>query len=1185
MHLLRLEMQGFKSFINKMSIELDKGITVVVGPNGSGKSNIVDALRFVLGEQSIKSLRGSKLEDIIFSGTKKRRSVGMAEVSIVLDNSTGFFPIEYSELTVTRRIHRDGESQYLINKVPCRLKDVQSLFMDTGLGKGAFAIIGQGKVDEIINSSPEDRRPLFEEVAGITKYKHRKKEAQTKVLDTERNLIRLEDLIYEIQSQLPTLKEEADKAKDYLEKSNVLDNLEYQYYIVEKEKHVKRLQTLEEQTRKHNSRLSAYNSFIFSFDKKLLDLKLTSDGYQEKISPLTAIVGEIKSSVEKYLGEEKVIKERINNLHKEIVWLKAEVDSRNEEIKAYQDKIFMCQEEIFDIEKKKQQINTQTDALNEQLQKDKAWLDKNDEVIRSANNSIIDYQAMVMQYNNDITKLETKSNLFKKQGEKIIAQVEERNAKLAELQKVQVTINNEVHYYKSELERQKKQCNIKQNQLDMVRRDMDIALKQIQELDAKILEIKSKIKVLADLEKDKEGYFPGVKLLLQRKTAGHQDFKGIIGSVADLLDVPSGLVLSVETALGSQLQNIVTYTEQDAQKAIEFLKKEKVGKVTFLPLNTIQRETLELSTRIQSMKGFIGLASELIFTNSECQGMLKFLLGRVVIVENLAHGLALAKAARYAFKVVSLDGQVILPGGPISGGYIKASSSGLIQRKKELTSLKEQLALLEGDLAKKKQGVEKAQVVESEITQQLRELETHQEKTRLSCLKVENVLEVTLEKIVAVQEEIEIFSKEKKILEDQLVEIQNNIVLISQSITELQGREVYASKELNKLLELKSEKQVRIDTITGNLHKLQLDSEYWEQKFIQSREKLVEMQNGLDKFCQLNKTNQEKIKINEREILRLEQEINLINYQIQRLSTKKEVIEDVILTISEERNYFLNKIANNEKILSKANSLYHELVKHQHQIELERAKIESSLDTVQSAMNERFGVDYVCDSFIKVNNIKLEVEKLKAQISSLGQVNLGSIEHYEKLYERVNFLEEQRSDMDRAKRALEKVIKEIDSIMEERFSQTFAKINEHFSAVFRYLFGGGDARLLVTNEEDLLNAGIDIEVQPPGKRLQNLTLLSGGEKALTAIALLFAFLKVKPSPFCFLDEIETSLDEANEQKFSQFLRELSKNTQFLIVTHRQTTMLAADCLYGVTMEEPGVSKIISVKLVDNSLAI
>ena len=1184
MYLQRIELHGFKSFVNKVSIKLDKGITVIVGPNGSGKSNIVDSLRWVLGETSVKSLRGSKLEDVIFSGTKNRKPMGMAEVTIVLDNSSGLYPMDYNEITVTRKVFRDGESQFLINKNHCRLKDVQSLFMDTGIGKNAFAIIGQGKIDHIISSSPEERRPLFEEVAGITKYKHRKKEAEQKLSVTEQSLLRIGDIVYEIEEQLPALKIEAEIAQEYLRKLKVLESVEYQYLRLEKEKLQKRLDTITSNYCQNNSLVISYGGFLSELDRYIFNEKFILDKCQDKISTMINLVGEMNSETERYLGEEKVLREKVNGLLREIEVIKTDRVIQSSEVNNWTKNVEVLRGDINNANMNLLQLQKKLDGINIDVNNLQVEMEDNEKLQVVKNNFLVDHQAILAQYKNDIAKLETRISLLKKQRDKITEQLTDRETKLdslngeeqkiaieaKELQQIYEEIVESIQTNKNKIESLEVQKEQIKNQRDTIEKDL--------------YKINSRLNFLKELEKDMEGYFPGVKSILIAKRNNPEEWAGIVGSVADIITAPSELVLPIEVAVGSQLQNLITVSSEDAKKAIAYLKTNKSGKVTFLPLNTIQCKPFEIPQKHKNASGLIGMGYELIKSDAKFAVVVRYLLGRVLIVEDLNKGLVFAKEFNYSLKIVSLDGQMVMPGGSITGGFIKTSSSNLLSRKTEITTLIKEKDPLERDLKKRNEEFNRLIALKTAFTDRDKELLQKANDLREKMQQKGNILHIIKEKISTVKDEISVYENELELVNSSELENQALVSDTEKKVLEIESQINDLTLEMDMIKDQSKKILEQINCLVNIQHQVQIEKSIWDQKLNQLEEKVDDYLSRIAAYKAKMEINDQKLHNNKAEIVSINNTIEYLGTRIAKLLKERETMVNMKQQLIESKDFLSNRLMLHEKVQTQVNGLYQEVSKRQHQLELERARIEANLDSMTSTMEEKFSGNFT-PMEIGIKNYKLEVESLKGEIAALGQVNIGAIEHYQKLTERIHFLQNQKEDLLKGKEALEKVIKEIDSIIEERFSQTFARVSQEFSAIFKYLFGGGSASIYVTNEENLLNTGVDIEAQPPGKKLQNITLLSGGEKALTAIALLFAFLKVKPSPFCVLDEIETSLDEANEQRFSQFLRELSNSTQFLIVSHRQNTMLAADNLYGITTEEPGVSKVVSVKLSDNLAAV
>lgn len=1185
MHLKRIEINGFKSFISKTLIELNKGITVIVGPNGSGKSNVIDALRWVLGEQSVRSLRGNRLEDVIFSGTRTRKSLGMAMVSITLDNSAGTFPIDYHEITITRKAFRNGESRYLINKNLCRLKDIQELFMDTGLGKGAsFAISGQGKVDEIISSNPIDRRPLFEEAAGITKYKLRKKEAELKFEDSEQNLLRLEDILAEITGQFLTLQEEAKKAQEYLDKNTRLKSLEYQSLSQEQKKLTDRYKCLEQDLGLINTKAAKYHCLIGELEKLVNQKKLHKDKHRDILANLTDTIGELKSKIERLHGHGQVLQEQINAIKKENALLTEEIKENQVAKDALQHNLITCREEAETLNERLVVLKEKTgQILNDALiaRQDAASEEKEAKVI---NDSLVDLDSMLSQYRNDIIRWEEKEKLLKKQEDKLDTAINEKKAKLLGLEMQHKDKELLLAQYNKELQQLGKQRSNFEESAKLLKLKSLKVLENKKALDENARSISARLKFLQELETNKEGYFPGVRYVLNAKAMGKFDCTGIVGSVADVIDVPQQLILPIEVGLGSQLQNIITVSMQDAKKAIEYLKKERAGKATFLPMDAVNRDHCQLMDDVLKTPGLIGQAAQLVKYDLKYMGIINYLLGRILIAESLDTGLNIAKETVFTFKIVSLDGQLISPGGAITGGFLKGSKTSILSRRKEIADLNSRLKVTSTKLQKLALSIAS---YDEQIRQSSEKIERLNAKFNELDLDLTRKTEHKLSLFKRLEEdrlELKLLADEKQMLNDQVAEFVENGSEIEKRLKAINEEKHMLLDKLMTLNEKTAKKRNELEAFNKSLGELELEEKLLSQSSMQKEEQIADYLRRIEFIDQRIASSQINKNSNLDRLNRIDQMITDNHNCIMEHKTNKIQILGLIDELKKEINADSENLCVYERCLEKLKKQNDEVLRKQHLLELDRIRTETNLAAITQKINEAYSEDFVYTPLV-VKNPKQETAKLKSEIDALGHVNTGSIEQFGKLKQRIDFLGAQKADLVKAKQTLSKIILEIDSIIEERFIQTFASINQHFSGIFRYLFMGGNAHLSITDEDDLLNTGVEIKAQPPGKKLQSLGLLSGGEKALTAIALLFAFIKVKPSPFCVLDEIEASLDESNEQRFSKFLKEVAQETQFLVVSHRQTTMLTADTLYGITMEEPGVSKVISMKINDGSLAI
>lgn len=1182
MYLKKLEIQGFKSLADKIDMDFNPGVSAIVGPNGSGKSNIADAVRWVLGEQSVKSLRGAKMEDVIFAGSDKRKPVGMAEVSMTLDNSLSVFPLDFSEITVTRRVYRSGESEYLINKSPCRLKDIHELFMDTGVGREGYSIIGQGKIDEILSAKSEDRRVIIEEAAGIIKYKSRKLQATRKLDDTELNLVRIHDIISELGLQLGPLEEQSQTAKQYLEYREELVDLEVNLLINQVEDQKTRLSEIIDGDDLLNLAIIEAEAGLRNLESEVEDRKFRVNKLDEEITELQKVVFNTGSRIEKAEAEIMVARERQNNLGMQKENLAQEIAELS--AKEANEKI-QHTDDLENVTLLKDKIKAAEKSLSEterQLSEMEASLVFDQQEIEDKKAEIIDLLNEIASVNNKVSASEVeKQNTVRR-----IAQIDQQDKTL--VQEMDAVVRREKESRQrldsltvtlAELIRQEKDLHIRSK---AAAEQMSKYSAAISETRQQLHEKSSRLKALQDLQNDYEGYYRGVREVLKEGRDGK--CSGVCGVVAELIQVPEKYETAIEVALGGALQHIVTENEDDARRAIEFLKRSKAGRATFLPLTTIKLHGKEkMNPGFSVQKGYHGLAAALVKCEAKYVGIIEYLLGRVHVVDNIRDATELAKKNNFSLKIVTLDGDVINPGGSMTGGSYQKNRSSLLGRGREIEELSTLKLELQGRLNKTEKELALQQAESDDTAAQ-----TGKTQEQLQFLQIsENSLKKDIDVVVQEKERLEstryLLVQEKENLTGELEKSELNIETSRYKLNELRKKDeairCSIAEKQGTVSGQEGEKARLAETVTRiKVDMAGLKQEEINYSLIMDRvnDTIRDIQTQIHK-----KESQTKECLTQHD--ELEQGIGRFLQEIKALSEQKGVGEEQLDGLRNEKQAFHSEISEKE---ARTKNISRELaVKREklHSSDVKRARLEFEIENSLNKLAEEFRLTYE-EAFLRRTEIanKREtasrIKELKEAISFLGAVNLGAIEEFERVRERYEFLQGQYIDLEQAKESLYKVIAEIDQIMIKRFSEIFEKIRINFSEVFAKLFGGGRAELLLTNMDNLLDCGVDIVAQPPGKKTQHLSLLSGGEKALTAIALLFAILKTKPSPFCVLDEIEASLDDANVDRFADYLKDCAVNNQFIVITHRKRTMESADILYGVTMDESSVSKMVSMKM-------
>ena len=1180
MYLKRLELQGFKSFADKTILELMPGITTVIGPNGSGKSNISDSIRWVLGEQSMKSLRGAKSLDVIFAGTQNRKSLGYAEASLVFDNSDGALPIEYTEVTVTRKIYRSGETGYYINKVPCRLKDVLELFMDTGIGKDGYSIIGQGKIDEILSNKSEDRRNIFEEAAGIVKYRTRKQESEKKLEHTKLNLLRINDILTEIEGNLEPLQIQADKAKKYLNLREELKSIEIGLFVYNIEKYRQDLENIVKDIEIMQSQCNDEEGKLEKVKILKEELKDSIDEITEAIENMSNLGFESQKQVEQLNSEINVAKTRITNNNENSERFSKEIEEQNIRINE-------LKEEIEQKETKRDSLKQNKEKFEKELNEKQEELDKITEKLSKKELEIEGYKQQVEQNTDKKYELQSDINTHKinyQNYEKRQMQIkQEIQTTISELDSTRLTREDIAKDF-NEIENKRNKTNKTLGELTTQKQEANQKIKTFEEninslsSDMRIKE--SRLKFLIETEKEKEGYIKSVKSLLKDCENIKDLGKGMNGVLANIIDVPSDLQTAIEMCLGASLQNIVTETEEDAKKLVEHLRKNNLGRASFLPLSSVKGKKLDKINGNE--KGVIGIASDLVKYNKKYEQIILNLLGRTVIVDNMNTAIKVAKQNGYSFRIVTKEGDLINSSGSITGGSVAKKTVNILGRGKEiekleieLKDLKDKIQKLQEDKENYEESIEGTFELTSSLEKELQEIDITYATQKQKILSIDENIEKLQNRLARLKEEQENLEKQKKEANQNKEEIQKQIEEITKQNEEL-------SKVISEFAEINKDDQKYIDDLNYDITNLKISV----SSFDESESSIGEIQERINQelanantSIENKKSQIEQIKIDNKNLEKLInetlQKIEQIQENVKSSSSKIENMKKQRQEKSEELSKQEDEITAKFKIIE---DLKGQLVK----LEVRKSKIEEDINEVISKMWEEYELTpNNVGEYQKPENVAItqrRVNTLRTDIRELGSVNVDSIEEYKNLKDRYDFMSEQRLDLESTMSQLRKVISDMTQIMKEQFREKFKVINKNFGEVFAELFGGGKAELKLEDEENILECGIEITVQPPGKKLQSMLLLSGGEKAFTAIALLFAILKINPAPFCVLDEIEAALDDVNVFRYADYLKKFTETTQFLVITHRKGTMEVADSVYGVTMEESGISKLLSMKL-------
>lgn len=1182
MYLKKLELQGFKSFANKTSLEFMPGITTVIGPNGSGKSNISDAIRWVLGEQSMKSLRGTKSEDIIFAGTENRKSQGFAEVSLVIDNQDAKLPIEFAEVTITRRLYRSGETGYFINKAPCRLKDILELIMDTGIGKDGYSIIGQGKIDEILSNKSEDRRGIFEEAAGIIKYRTRKAESEKKLEQAKLNLLRVNDILSEIEVNLDPLKLQAEKAKKFLSLRDELKTIEIGLFLVNIESYKVKLKELLKNIDELNFQIDDENVNLNNLQQEKDKIKQGLDDLIISIEEMQNLSFESTNKIEKINADINVARERITNN-------KENFDRYLKEIEEQETRKVELNTEKEERQNKKINLSTNKEKFTKELEEKEKMLAEITAKL-SQEETEIEGKKKIVEESQDL-------KYDKREGIKTQEIVYENLVKREKVlqQELQETISelDEKRLYKTDIAKVFTKIEAKRNEyskkIEEIEEKKTESSKRVAEFEAVINNLESEIRVknskckfLQEMEKEKEGYQKAIKEILLECDRNAFLKKGVHDVLANLITVPKEYETAIEIALGGTLQNIVTDTEEDAKKLIEYLRKNNLGRASFLPISSVKGKKVDHLIK-NGLSGVIGIASDLVKTAPKYEEIILNLLGKTVVVEDMDTAIILARQNKYGFKIVTLKGDIINPSGAISGGSIKQNTTNIIGRAGQIKDLLSELSKLEKNLEKVKN--EKKEYIKSitSILEQAETIEKEAQSSEITYATEKQKVESIEEAIAKLENKLANLKKESLDIEKTKEQTLITKARYETEIKELEQKMETLNGQISVFAEKNKDNQKYIDDLNFDITNLKISVSSFDESANSLDEIIARIDQdilNIEKGITVKK--EQRIKI-EQDNKMLEEQITNLNNQIEEIKQNVNQSVEKVEELKKKRQEENSRLDNVELSIAEKLKLLENLKGETAKLDIKKSKIDVELEQIEQKLWEDYEItpNNAEQEFEKPKNVQTttkRVKELKEQIKNLGSINIDSIEEYRQTKERYDFMCEQRLDLEDSSAKLRKVIQDMTKIMKEQFAEKFNIINKNFGEVFKELFGGGKAELKLTDEENILECGIDIKVQPPGKKLQNMTLLSGGEKAFTAIALLFAILKINPAPFCVLDEIEAALDDVNVYRFAEYLKKFADETQFLVITHRKGTMEAADTVYGITMEENGISKLLSMQL-------
>lgn len=1179
MYLKRIEIAGFKSFADRTKIEFEEGVTAVIGPNGSGKSNITEAIRWVLGEQSAKSLRGGKMPDIIFAGSESRKQLNIAEVTVVLDNTDNYLPLGFSEVSVTRRYRRTGESDFFINKKACRLKDIQDLFMDSGLGKESFSIISQGKVEAIFASKPEDRRGIFEEAAGVLKYKQRKRKAEQKLFETEDNLSRVQDIIYELEDQLTPLAAQSEAAKEFLALKKELTATDVSLTVAKIKQTRDSWESAKTDFEELSKTVEEKSRFIQQTEQQLGTLREKRGSLDEQLETGQQQLLHLSEALKQTEGQKALLSERSKNTQKTSAEYR---ETLNEQRKKKAD----AQANLQEVQTQQADKQTEKIALEEKIQQltneAEKYKKSPKELLEDLRGTYVELMQESANVSNELKYLERQYTQETAKNQQSVTRFEALRDQLEELTEQQSAAQTKTKTLEAQLTEEQENYRRLAEEKNAAQQQLQKEQQLMYDMMSQVQQARARQKSLQEIQENYSGFYQGVRSVLQHK----EQLSGIVGAVAELIEVPEKYTLAIETALGASAQHIIVENEKDARQGITFLKKQRSGRGTFLPLTTIKPRSLGAHhyQAIKDVDGFLGIASELVSFSENVAPVMQNLLGAIVIARDLDSANLLARQLRYQVRIVSLDGDVMNAGGSMTGGATKQGNRGnLFNQGHELAEWTKRYEEINQALQAKEAFVRDLQAKIADQTESLETLRTQGEQTRLAYQEAQSSEERVATELTRLQKEQSLFSYEAKELESFLNDYQVQKETLEFKQVELKTQQDKINQEIQQLNEESDQLEEKRADINAELSRLQADYAVLDERLLYLERQALSFEE------QINELTNQIVNL-ENQLLALssdssdhEESEESLTQRLTELATAREHLQEQLAVWKEMRQSLQQQVDQADSELTEANREQKQLLARQSQADVQKNRYELKLDNALAYLQEEYnltfeGAEAQADPEIDQQVAQTEVSRLKQAIEKLGPVNLNAIEQYQQVEERYDFLTTQRDDLLSAKEQLFETMDEMDDEVKTRFFTTFQAIREKFNVVFPNMFGGGRAELVLTDPDDLLNTGIEIEAQPPGKKLQSLSLLSGGERALTAIALLFSIIQVRPVPFCVLDEVEAALDEANVARFGRYLSAFQNDTQFIVVTHRKGTMEAADVLYGVTMQESGVSKIISVRL-------
>ena len=1177
MYFKRIELNGFKSFADPVTIEFTEGITCIVGPNGSGKSNVSDAIRWVLGEQSPKNLRGGKMEEVIFAGTQNRKPKGMAEVTLVIDNSNHTLPIEYAEVGITRRMYRSGESEYMINHNPCRLRDIRELIMDTGIGVEGYSVIGQGKISDIITNKMDSRREIFEEAAGVTKYRARKADAEKKLENTSANLDRVNDIIREIESRIDGLREESEKATEYLDVKARYEEVEVNIILRNIEAAEEKAKAVIEEQAELTKAVEEAQAARDELDEQLRNQRALGEELETRLGSGRDTLLRLTEEMHQISSTRELNNERRQALEKERQRLQDEllaIDEKFTRESANNDQLQQAKKEAAEaLDAARRTLEEKSAAFEAAIEAENKAVEDSEDL----KESIFDISGKITEISAEIAGVDGLKSALEARKQRLADDVSSTEEADAGLAKRFEAMTGKKESLSASLDKIKGELVTAKNAERMAILHEADAASTLGELKITEGRLAARAKLLEELENSYEGYNNGVRFIMK------QNIPGLVGAVGELISVPKGWETAIETELGNKMQNIVCKKDSDARRAIELLKTNRAGRLTFLPVENLRIQPSPDPAEFQSCKGYLGLAADRV----RCKGydeVVDYLLSRVIVVDNIDNAIAMSRKNDGPFRFVTLEGEIINASGAITGGSLRSNTGNILSRKSEQSEIRSQMKKAEEDVSKQEaaraeaaEAIEKARSGIAELQEQIRRLDME-----LALADSELTQIVHLQQ--ASREAGDKRSLELADLDRQIAEIDAGAEENRRKIEELEAQKTQAEEAVSRAAAALAKARENYEDARTGETEAQLAEASAQERLKGTSELAQRSAAAVYELKHEKRTRQFSFDETVKAIEGMDDSGSKADEILQAKGEQKAALEEELRNLTEQRRDVMAKADATDKERSEKERELYETQIRKHDADARMSRFESQTESLKEKLWDEFELSYAqaadreIEDFVMSRALK-ESREYKERLRRLGDVNVGSIEEYKTVSERYGFLTAQRADILQAIDELRKVIEDMDTIIRRQYKESFDRVGANFESIFSELFGGGNARLTMENPDNPLESGVEIEAQPPGKKLQNMNLLSGGEKTMTAIALMFAVLKAKPTPFCILDEVEAALDDANIDRFADYLKNFTE-TQFALVTHQKVTMEHAASLYGVTMPEQGVSKILSLRLED-----